>query len=261
MIVDGFKLVYAPKEAAGAEVIRRAIEDSVPVIRELWPFPPPRRAKVVVWTDWMDGYRQGLPRLQRMLLPVARKRIAGYGERLWTLVGGITLRSQPPAVLVKPPRVLAEADIRIGKKLFVWLDDINDRVRSITCHELVHAYATRRPLPAWLNEGIAMLTVDSFFGFDTVKPQTIELLGATTAPLRAYRALPRLTDSELVTFYARAYWLTRYLHEQHPQELRRILGQRLAIGLSDGRLAKILGVKKGEFWQQIDGIVWDYFRG
>ncbi|MEE8331965.1 MAG: hypothetical protein V3R84_09350 [Acidimicrobiia bacterium] len=261
MTVDGFKLVYAPAEEAGAEVIRGAIEESVPVIRELWPFRPPRRAKVVVWTDWMDGYREGLPRVQRLLFPLFRKRIAGYGDRLWKLVGGITLRSQPPAVLIKPPRLLKDADIRIGEKLFVHLDDINDRVRSITCHELVHAYATVRPLPAWLNEGIAMLTVDRFFGFDTVKPQTIELLGATTAPVRLYRRLPRLTDSELVKFYARGYWLTRYLREQHPDELQRILSQKLAIGLGDGRLAKILGVKKTELWEQFDGIVWDHYRG
>lgn len=261
MTVAGFKLIYAPEEEAGAEVIRGAIEDSVPVIRELWPFRPPRRAKVVVWTDWMDGYRQGLPRVQRLLLPLTRKRIAGYGDRLWKLVGGITLRSQPPAVLIKPPRLLKDADIRIGEKLFVRLDDINDRVRSMVCHELVHAYATVRPLPAWLNEGIAMITVDRFFGFDNVKPQTLELLGTTTAPVRSYRAVPRLTDSELVKFYARAYWLTRYLHEKHPEELQRILGQRFAIGVRDGRLAKILGVDKSDLWEQFDGIVWDHYRG
>ncbi|MDH3729928.1 MAG: hypothetical protein OES13_02210 [Acidimicrobiia bacterium] len=261
MIVEGFKLIFAPEEEAGAQVIRGAIEDSVPVIRQLWPFRPPRRAKVVVWTDWMDGYRQGLPRFQLLLLPLFRKRIVGYGDRLWKLVGGITLRSQPPAVLVKPPRVLADADIRIGEKLFVHLDDINDRVRSITCHELAHAYATVRPLPAWLNEGIAMLTVDRLFGFDTVKPQTMELLGAVTAPVRSYRALPRLTNSELVKFYARGYWLTRYLHEQHPEELRRILSQRFAIGVTDRRLAKIVGVQKSELWEKFDGIVWDHYRG
>ncbi len=162
---------------------------------------------------------------------------------------------------MKPPRLLEEADIRIGEKLFVHLDDINDRVRSIACHELVHAYATVRPLPAWLNEGIAMITVDRFFDFDTVKPQTLELLGGTSTPLRRYSALPRLTDSELVKFYARSYWLTRYLHEQHPEELRRILSQRLAIGVRDGRLAKILRVKKTELWEQFDGIVWDHYHG
>jgi hypothetical protein len=259
--VEGFEIVPDPSDTGGTEVISRAVGDSVPVIEQMWHFRRPRRAKVVVWTEWMDGYRKGIPAWQRPLLPLMRKRIAKYGERLWKIIGGITLRSQPPAVLIKPPRLLSEADVRLGEKLFVRLDDISDRVRSITCHELVHAYANSRGLPPWLNEGIAMLTVDRFFGFDTVKPQTLELLGTVEPPLRSYLRMARLTDSQLVQFYARSYWITRFLLEQHPDTLRRLLGWRLGIGINERRLARAVGLPRRRLWTEIDGIVFDHYHG
>ncbi len=195
------------------------------------------------------------------MLPLWRRRIERYGQRLWPVVGGITLRTQPPAVLVKPPRLLAEANVRLGEKLFIRLEDIDDRVRSVTCHELVHAYANSRALPPWLNEGIAMLTVDRFFGFDTVKPQTLELLGTVERPIRSYLSLPKLPDTELVKLYARGYWITRYLSERHPDVLERLLGRRLGIGINEGRLAAAVGLPRRRLWAEIDGIVFDHFHG
>lgn len=257
--IDGFVLVGEGED--GADVIAGAVQDSVSVIEDMWAWRRPRRAKVVVWTDWMDGYRKGMPAWQRPLLRLMRKRIARYGERLWKIVGGITLRSQPPAVLIKPPHLLAEADIRLGERIFVRLDDITDRVRAVSCHELVHAYANSRGLPPWLNEGIAMLTVDRFFGFDTVKPQTLELLGTVEPPLRSYLWLSRLTDTELVKLYARGYWITRFLHEEHPDTLRRLLGRRLGIGVNERRLARAVGLPRRRLWGEIDGIVFDHYHG
>ena len=245
----------------GSETIRRAVEDSVPVIEDMWSFPKPRRAKVIVWTDWMEGYTEGLPWYQRWLFPLFRRRIAELGERMWPLVGGITLRTAPPAVLGKPPRLLEESDVRLGEKLFVLLGEGEPPVRSIPCHELVHAYANSRGLPPWLNEGIAMVTVDRFFGYPTVKPQTLELLGAVDPPIRSYLKLPKLTDTELVQLYARGYWITRFLFEEHPQVLRKLLRRRLGIRINERPIARALGVPRKELWQRIDGIVFDHYHG
>jgi len=257
--VAGFELVSGGQADAG--VIADAVRDSVPVIEGMWPLRRPRWAKVVVWTDWLDGYRKGLPWYQRMLLPLMRKRIDGYGKRLWKLVGGITLRTVPPAVLVKPPRLLEEADVRLGEKLFVRLDDITDRVRSVTCHELVHAYATGKGLSPWLNEGLAMLTVDRFFGFDTVKPQTLELyVGGVDPPISSYLSLPKLTDSELVRLYARGYWITRYLHERHPDTLSKMVRKRYSNGDRERQIARAVGVPRRRLWEQMDSIVFDHFH-
>ena len=259
MKVEGFELI--DETTADAGVIRHAIEDSVPVIEDLWGWRRPRRAKVVVWTDWMEGYRLGLPWYQRLLLPLLRKRIAAYGTRLWKVVGGITLRTRPPAAVVKPPRLLNEADVRLGEKLFVRLGEITERVRAVTCHELVHAYANSQGLEPWINEGVAMLTVDRFFGFDTVKPQTIELLGAVDRPVRSYLAMHKLTDSELVKLYARGYWITRYLHETRPATLHALLHRGYGGRGRDRKLAKDLGIDRHLLWEQIDGVVFDHFHG
>jgi hypothetical protein len=261
MRIAGFEFIADPGDPAGSDVIAAAVADSVPVIEELWGFRRPRWSKVVVWTDWADGYAKGLPWWQRPMLSLLGKRMATYSERLWPVVGGITIRSQPPAVLIKPPRLLAEADVRIGERIFVHLDDIELRVRSITCHELVHAYANRKGLPPWLNEGIAMLTVDRFLGFDSVRPQTLELLGTVERPPRSYLGLTKLIDTELVKLYARGYWITRFLSEEHPEALRKLLGWRLGIGINEGRIARAVGVPRRRLWQHIDSVVFDHYHG
>lgn len=261
MDVAGFRLIGDDADPVGTNVIAEAVAASVPVIEELWPFRRPRRARVVVWTDWMDGYRRGLSWWRRaIVMALGKRRIERLGQRMWPIVGGITLRTQPPAVLIKPPRLLEEADLRLGEKLFVRLDDTEMRVRSITCHELMHAYASSRALPPWLNEGIAMLTVDRFFGFDTVKPQTLELLGTVERPIRSYLSLPKLTDSELVKLYARGYWITRYLAEVHPTVLRKLVGFRVGIGIPEQAIASAIGVPRRRLWEDIDGVVFDHYH-
>ena len=238
------------------------MEDAHPVVEEMWPFPRPRRLRVVVWTDWMDGFRKGLTGWRRLLLPVWSRGIGKTGARLWPLVGGITVRVWPPAVLVKPPRVMKEADVRLGEQLFVHLDSLELKVRSVAAHELTHAYAvSRAALPPWLNEGIAMLTVDRFLGYPTVKAQTIEMLGSVDPPIIFYSQLKRLTDSELVKLYARGYWLTRYLLEEHPAVLDKLLSRRLGADIRKGVVARALGVPTRELWQHFDSIVFDHFHG
>ena len=254
------RFVPASGDPDGSDVVRRAMEDSIPVIEEMWPFRKPGGARVIVWTDWMEGYLEGLPWYQRWLLPLFRKRIAALGERMWPLVGGITLRAAPPAVLVKPPRLLEESDVRLGQQLFVLLGETELRVRSITCHEIVHAYSNSRGLPPWLNEGIAMVTVDRFFGYPTVKPQTLEMLGTVDAPLRSYLWLPKLTDSELVKLYARGYWITRYLMEEHPVVLRKLVRRRVGIRIPERLIAQAIGVPRKRLWQEIDGVVFDHYH-
>ena len=49
------------------------------------------------------------------------------------------------------------------------------QVQRIACHELVHAYTAHLKLPAWLHEGLAMLTVDRFFERPTVKRESRDL--------------------------------------------------------------------------------------
>ena len=51
---------------------------------------------------------------------------------------------------VKPPRLVQLADRRAGDQIFVKEKDIGEKVQSITCHELAHAFTSHLRLPAWL---------------------------------------------------------------------------------------------------------------
>jgi hypothetical protein len=75
----------------------------------------------------------------------------------------------------------------------------------------------------WLNEGIAMLTVDRYAGKQTVRRESLELL-RTFTPKSApptYQQLSRMRREAIAYHTARGYWLVRYLEEMRPGFLKR----------------------------------------
>jgi len=72
--------------------------------------------------------------------------------------------------------MIEKSDRSIGARLFVEEPDINNKIQHFTCHELVHACSSHLRLPMWLNEGIAMVTVDRFVGEQTVRMDTLDLV-------------------------------------------------------------------------------------
>jgi hypothetical protein len=45
----------------------------------------------------------------------------------------------------------------VGEFIFVEEKDTQTNVRHVTCHELTHACSAYLGLPAWLNEGLAVV--------------------------------------------------------------------------------------------------------
>ena len=109
---------------------------------------------------------------------------APRAKAIWPLAGGWQQSyGRRHALGIKPPRLLQSADSRIGDKIFLRDADVHDRVRSVACHELTHAFTADLRLPAWFKEGVAMVAVDRFFDRPTVKRETLETLGRTTDQL------------------------------------------------------------------------------
>jgi hypothetical protein len=162
---------------------------------------------------------------------------------------------------VKPPRIIEQSDRSLGKRIFVQEDDMRVKVEHITCHELVHACSGHLRLPAWLNEGLAMVAVDRYLGTPTVQHETAASLarGRNRSGAGRRRDLPVGNSDALVYSYVRGYWLTRYLDETKPELLRELLSRKRSRKVFEADLAAAFGMTRDTFWDEIDGTVASHF--
>jgi hypothetical protein len=138
-------------------------------------------------------------------------------------------------------------DWSLGERLFEPEEDIKQKVRQVTCHELVHAFTAHLRLPIWLREGLAMVTVDHLVGKATVRSDTLGMLeGSPGEGQRKHRT----TDWEaLVRETVRGYWVTRYIAETKPEHLKSLLRERYKHRELEGELAQAYGLEADEFWR------------
>jgi hypothetical protein len=171
-------------------------------------------------------------------------------QRAFTLAGGWMLPCRGClAVGVKPPELLVRSTSRLGERLFVAVSDPLEKVQHLTCHEFTHACTAHLRLPPWLNEGLAMRTVDHMVGYPTILETTRAMVQFDQSVLssRAYRRIKPNDYDSLICLYATGYWVTRQLEESHPttlgellkrkrsiREITRIVGTTLNTSLVDG---------------------------
>lgn len=187
---------------------------------------------------------------------------------MYALAGGFNLPYKTPVVGIKPRRLLATSDRSVGLRIFVEEKDLDEKVQGNVCHELVHAATSHLRLPLWLNEGLAMVTVDMFQARGTVRPDTLGTLDQSSragTPLD-YRNLPgrrrKLTerDKEILVYNAvRGYWITRFLMETRGALLTELLARRRDHQEIEAELADALGIPRERFWTEIDARVVDHF--
>jgi hypothetical protein len=175
----------------------------------------------------------------------------------------LTLRQKRnPVTGVKPPRLLAVADTRIGEQVFIKEEDLNLKMSWILSHELTHVFSAHLFLPLWLNEGIAMVAADEFAGRQTVRQETVQSLKRVCRKRKSgtYRALSKMKPDDIVYQYVRGYWITRYLMIRHADLLREFLERKHTNKQIEKKLARALGVRRRKFWRQIDDIVFHHFE-
>jgi hypothetical protein len=262
--IDGLTLYFDPQDQAAAQLIGDTCAHSATLMRELWGLETPQDCRVYVMTSWLHFVFHSAPWSWRILLgltlPLWYRRV----KRLWPYAGGWAQRyGRRQAVGIKPPRLLDPelSDRSLGEQLFEQEADLNDKVRHVTCHELAHAFSAHLKLPAWLHEGLAMVTVDRLVGQPTVKAETLQMLKGSAGGARpkGYRNLGVGDKAGLVQHYAQSYWATRYLAEEHPELLRHLLERRYREGALEDQLATGLGVERETLWQEIDRLVVAHF--
>ncbi|MBU1877883.1 MAG: hypothetical protein KJ734_02930, partial [Chloroflexi bacterium] len=213
--------------------------------------------RVYVMTSWPRFLFHAAPWHWRALLVVTLPFWYRRVSHTWQVAGGWSQQfGRRRAVGVKPPRLLEQADRSIGERIFVRERDLNEKVQHVTCHELTHAFAAHLRLPMWLNEGLAMVTVDRFAGEPTVQHATLETLrrASPQGPGR-YRQVRADDGDALVYHVVRGYWLTRYVLDTRPGLILELLEQRQRHRELEDRLAAAYEMGYDEFWQRIDGLL------
>ena len=262
--VAGVQLYYPPEEAQTADIIAGACVRSLEIIRERWRLNAPAECRIYVMTSWREFLLHAAPWPWRIAMTITLPIWGPRAQALWTVAGGFHQAfGRRRAIGVKPPRLLAEADRTIGQRIFVRPEprDLEREVRQVTCHELTHACTAHLKPPMWLNEGLAMVTVDHFNGAPTVRDDSLEILarGHATGDSARYQDIDADDQKALLYHAVRGYWLTRFLDEQHPDTLQSLLaGPHNRREVSE-LLAEAVGCEDQRVWQEIDGIVVNHY--
>jgi hypothetical protein len=257
---DGLVLFFDGPEAEAADIVQEACLRALRVIEETWGLHPPADCRIYVMTSWLQFLRASAPWGWRVLLALTFPLWAFRIRRLWRYAGGWAQRfGKRQGVGVKPPRLMEMADRSIGQLIYMPEDDMGQKVRHVTCHELTHACTAHLRLPSWLNEGLAMLTVDRFFGRPTIRRETLEEPEMPSKrPAQAARVNP--SDKMAVArYYARGYWIVRLLAERDLQGIRELLSTRRSRKELEARIAASLGTTRKALWREVDGIVRSHF--
>jgi hypothetical protein len=246
--VSGLTLFFDPRQEDAAELIRNACGQSVRLIQERWGLAVPQDCRVYVMTSWLHFTFHAPPWPWKIWSGLTLPLWAWRAQRIWRYAGGWTQRyGRRRAVGVKPPWLLAMGDWSLGERLFEPEADITQKVRQVTCHELVHAFTAHLRLPVWLREGLAMVTVDYLAGKATVRADTLGMLEGS--PGGGQRKRPKPDWEALIGETARGYWTTRYIAETKPEHLRSLLRERHKQRELEEELAQAYGLEAGEFWR------------
>ena len=259
--IDGIILWFDETELEAAEIIGCACTKSVGLLRDCWSLSPPRDCHLYVMTCWKRFMFNAAPPMWRIALGITLPLWRGRVARIWRFAGGWAQRfGKRQAVGVKPPRLIQAVDSDIGARLFV-LEDLIQRVQMVTCHELTHVFTSHLRLPMWLNEGLAMVTVDRFFRKQTVREETLEMLTRSSGNIKPgrYWRLRAGNKEALLYHFVRGYWLTRYLQEVQPELLKDLLTKRYRRRILERMVGTELGMNTKELWRTIDGILAAYF--
>ncbi|PKO19138.1 MAG: hypothetical protein CVU39_00885 [Chloroflexi bacterium HGW-Chloroflexi-10] len=261
--ISDITVVYDVGELATAELLSDTVAKVLPLIQESWGLGGPKDCRIYVMTSWWGFFFQSAPWFWRILLILAWPLWCFRARRAWPYSAGWTQRyGRQVAIGIKPPRLLEVSDKRIGRHLFVEEKNSETKIRHLMCHELTHACAASLKLPAWLNEGLAAVTVDRYLGKRTIRPDTVELLRSYRPKHRppTYRELLRLEEQVFAYHAVRGYWLVQYLEESQAGCLKRLLSSWQGDGAGEAEIARVLGMELGNFWDQIDDRMVAYFE-
>lgn len=262
MTIDGLTLFFDEEERETARLVQDTCEKSLRLIREQWDLDAPQELRVYVMTSWLGFIFHSAPWFWQPLLVLSLPFWYLRVRNLWRYAGGWSQRyGERCAIGVKPARLIRQADRRLGDRVFVQDNHIDEKIRQITCHELAHAFTAHLKLPMWLNEGLAMLMVDRLLEKQTVRHETLDVLARSAGAQNLQRVgtISAKNQDAVIYLYVRGYWIVRYLEDVRPDLLRNLLAQRHSRTELEERIAGALDMDRETFWSSIDSMAASHF--
>lgn len=247
-----------PEDAATAQVIAGACEETLRLAKDSWGLGPPLDCRLYVMTSWRDFVFRSTPWPWKVMLALSYPLWSARVRRAWPISAGWTQRyGRRTAIGIKPPRMLEVSDKSVGILMYVEEKDPIAKVRHLTCHELIHAASAHLRLPAWLNEGLAAVSVDRFMGKPTIRADTLGLIERfrPKGPPPTYRQLSRFRGEALAYHSVRGYWTVRLLEATRAGFLRGLLAQRRSPKEIERQVAEALRLPPAGLWSTIDEIL------
>jgi hypothetical protein len=261
-IIQGIQLIFGPSEAHIAGVISDASTKSLHLIHEDWGLDKPQDCRIYIMSSWFDFVFRSAPWLWKILLAITFPLWFFRARRTWPYAGAWTQRFGKRVVIgIKPPRVLELSDKSFGLQMYVPETDPGIKIQQFTCHELTHACAAHLKLPAWLNEGIAMLTVDRYRGKATIRTDTLDSL-RRPPPLERppnYAQLTRMKADVVLYYTLLGYWLVRYLEEEYPGFLKSLFSSKLDSGSLEREVTRKLKIDLPDNWSKISDLITGFY--
>jgi hypothetical protein len=260
--VNGIRLYFDPAEQESAEKLSYACQESMAAIHNTWRLPAPGDCRVYLMTTFPRCVFYGAPPGSQLLLALTLPFWYREFKLRWQYAGGWSQRYGDRQVVgVKPPRLVTGNADAMGKVLFDEEHNADLKFLSVVCHELTHACTAGLNLPAWLNEGLAMVSVDRCLGKQTVLTSSLQLLKPDQNAEGAVNRIDLKTQTreEIIRLYARGYWLTRYLDENHPDLLKELIKGSSTPADLEIKIAAVLGISNEAFWKQVDTLLVEHY--
>ena len=262
--LNGLTIYYQASESGTAELVHRTCSKSIQIIQQLWGLAAPDDCRIYVLNaNWMGSIFNAAPLLWRIRLGITLPVWYFRVKSTWLIAAGWALPfGKRRFIGIKTPRLIQLSDRSMGSRIFIHNDDLDVKVQHTTCHELTHACAAHLKLPAWLNEGLAMFTVDHYAGEMTVRQDTLEILrhSSEKPSTASYQRINYKDQNTVIYTVVRGYWIIRYFEDTHPGFLKELLTSRLSHQMVEHRLASALGLSRDEFWRSIDRMITSYFN-
>lgn len=172
-LIGTITLWFDAGEEAAADLVGRACERGLDLLRDLWGLAAPDECRVYVMTSWSRVLFHPAPWPWRAYLAITLPLRYARIRKVWAMAGGWALRyGQRRVIGIKPPHLLRQVDADLREGVFVQRE-VDEAVEHNTSHELTHACSDHPRLPTWLHEGLAIVNVDHFAGRPTVKAETL----------------------------------------------------------------------------------------
>lgn len=260
---SGLKVYYDQDEIGAVDGIVNACERSVQTIQESWQLETPRDCRVYIMSSWPRCVFLGAPIGSQIILGLTFPVWYSEFKKRWNYSGGWSQKyGERQVVGIKSPRLFAEIPDAIGESIFIQEDDLDQKVLSIVCHELTHAYSSHLRLPNWMHEGLAMVSADRCLGKPNVLPDTLQLLKTRNAEQSSNADLQLNSQSrdEIILQYVRGYWMTKYLVDNHPELVIELLQKKLDPKELESKIASAVGIAQKRFWQEANERVYLFYN-